>query len=294
MNPAVTTAYHARFQRVLRYIEEHPGEDLSLELLSAIAAFSKFHFHRQFTALFDIGVHHYVQLVRSKRASYRLAFRDDQSILEIALDSGYEGPEAFSRAFKQRVGQTPSDFRKQPQWAPWHAAHRPLARTRITHMAADYSDEQVRFVDFPETRIAVLEHRGDPALIGGSIRRFIAWRKQMGLPPRLSATFNILHGDPATAAPAEFRLDLCAATEREVAPNDAGIVARTIPGGRCAVLRHTGTDDGLGAALRYLYADWLPRSGEEPRDFPAYLQRVTFFPDVPEAEAVTDIFLPLA
>ena len=294
MNPAATTTYHARFQRVLRHIEEHPGGDLSLEALSGVAAFSKFHFHRQFTALFGIGVHQYVQLVRSKRASYRLAFRDDQSILGIALDSGYEGPEAFSRAFKQRVGQTPSDFRKQPQWAPWHAAHRPLARTRITHMTADYSDEQVRFVDFPETRVAVLEHRGDPALIGDSIRRFIAWRRQMGVPPRLSATFNILHDDPATTAPAEFRLDLCAATEREVAPNDAGIVARIIPGGRCAVLRHTGTDDGLGAALRYLYADWLPRSGEEPRDFPPYLQRVAFFPDVPEGEAVTDIFLPLA
>jgi AraC family transcriptional regulator len=102
-------------------------------------------------------------------------------------------------------------------------------------MPADYSDEQVRFVDFPETRIAVLEHRGDPALTGDSIRRFIAWRKQMGLPPRLSATFNILRDDPATTVPAEFRLDLCAATEREVAPNDAGIVARVIPGGRCAI-----------------------------------------------------------
>jgi len=60
------------------------------------------------------------------------------------------------------------------------------------------------------------------------------------------------------------------------------------------VLRHTGADDGLAAALRYLYADWLPRSGEALRDFPPYLQRVTFFPDVPEGEAVTDIFLPLA
>jgi len=50
----------------------------------------------------------------------------------------------------------------------------------------------------------------------------------------------------------------------------------------------------LGAALTYLYADWLPRSGEVPRDFPFYLQRVAFFPDVPRDQAVTDIFLPLA
>ncbi|WP_408605894.1 hypothetical protein [Mastigocladopsis repens] len=42
-----------------------------------------------------------------------------------------------------------------------------------------------------------------------------------------------------------------------------------------------------------MYSIWLPLSGEEPRDFPLYLQRVSFFPDVPEYEAITDIFLPL-
>ena len=40
-------------------------------------------------------------------------------------------------------------------------------------------------------------------------------------------------------------------------------------------------------------ADWLPRSGEEPRDFPFFAQRVAFYPEVPEHEAVTDLFLPL-
>jgi AraC family transcriptional regulator len=33
--------------------------------------------------------------------------------------------------------------------------------------------------------------------------------------------------------------------------------------------------------------------GEALRDFPVFFQRVIFFPDVPEHEAVTDVFLPL-
>ncbi|HEY0524606.1 MAG TPA: GyrI-like domain-containing protein, partial [Stellaceae bacterium] len=149
-------------------------------------------------------------------------------------------------------------------------------------------------VDVPATPVAVLQHRGDPALVGDTIRRFIAWRKQAGLPPAVSATFNILHSDPETAAPEECRLDLCAATgERAVPPNDAGVVAGLIPAGRCAVLRVSGSSDELRPAVSFLYADWLPRSGEEPRDFPIYVQRVSFFPDVPENEAVTDVFLPL-
>jgi AraC family transcriptional regulator len=140
--------------------------------------------------------------------------------------------------------------------------------------------EDVSIRVFDETRVAVLEHRGDPARIGDSLRTFIAWRKQNRLPPAVSATFNILYDDPAETAPEDFRFDICAAIDRGVAENPFGVVEKTIPGGRCAV-------------VRYLYSTWLPASGEEPRDFPLFLQRVRFFPDVPEHEAVTDVFLPL-
>jgi len=292
VNKPTIKHHHVRLQTVLKHIEEHLGDDLNVEVLSGIAAFSKYHFHRQFTALFGISVHRYVQLARLKRASYRLAFRDD-SILKIALDSSYEGPEAFSRAFKKRLGQTPSEFRNQPRWTPWHEAFQPISETRMVHMKKDLQNEQVRIIEVKDTRVAVLEHRGDPALLGDSVRRFIGWRKEAGLPPKTSATFNILYDDPNTTPLEDFRFGLCAATERDVLPNSAGVVIKTIPGGRCAVLRHIGSDDNFGEAVYYLYAVWLPQSGEEPRDFPLYCQRVTFFPDVPEHETITDVFLPL-
>jgi AraC family transcriptional regulator len=286
--------YHARMQRVLDHIDGHAEEELPVEALSAVAAFSKYHFHRQFSELFGITVHRYVQLVRLKRASFRLAFRD-APILEVALDGGYEGPEAFSRAFRQRLGQTPSAFRKEPEWSPWHRAFAPIDTARSICMTNDFSRDQVRIVDFPPTAVAILEHRGDPRHVGDSIRRFIGWRKRVGLPPKISATFNILllHADPDKVAPEDYRLDLCAATDRPIEPNEEGVIAGEIPGGRCAVLRLIGSSDNLQPAIYFLYADWLPNSGEELRDFPVYAQRVRFFPDVPETEAVTDIFLPL-
>lgn len=160
-------------------------------------------------------------------------------------------------------------------------------------MKSDSQNRQVQVVVFRETRVAALEHRGDPRLLGDSIRRFIEWRKQHGLHPRVSATFNIVYDNPVETAPEDFRFDLCAATDRDVAENAFGVVKKTIPGGRCAVLRHIGSDDNLGDTVTYLYSEWLPRSGETPRDFPLFFQRVSFFPDVPEHEAVTDVFLPL-
>ncbi|GLQ51300.1 GyrI-like domain-containing protein [Dyella flava] len=293
MTETSTDAYRARFQKVLAYIDTHLSEDLSLDRLSNVAAFSKHHFLRQFSALFGIGVYQYVQRSRLKRASHQLAFREDQPVIDIALNSGYENPESFSRAFKKAIGQTPSEFRKQPQWVPWQAAYQSLAELRTQHMPSQPQIHDVRVIDVQETPIAVLEHRGDPHMLGDSIRRFIEWRKQNHLPPSKNATFNILYDDPNEVAPADYRFDLCVATNQDITDNPFGIVRKTIPAGRCAVLRHIGSDDTLHQSIIYLYSAWLPQSGEEPGGFPLYLQRVRFFPDVSEHEAVVDIFLPI-
>ena len=87
----------------------------------------------------------------------------------------------------------------------------------------------MRVTTFPATRVAKLEHHGSVLRLGDSIRKFIEWRKANKLPPHLSATFNIIHNDPDETPPEEFRFDLCAATDRPIAPNDAGVVEFLIP-----------------------------------------------------------------
>lgn len=295
MTAATENAYIVRFRRVLEHIDAHLDEDLTLERLSGVAAFSKYHFQRQFSALFGMGVHEYVKLVRLRRASYRLALpaREQARIIDIALASGYESPEAFSRAFKKAFGQTPSEFRQQPRWDPWHATHQRLRETRTLPLQAVHRAEDVKVLRFEETRVAAVEHRGDPKRILESVRQLIGWRMENGLPPRASATFNVLYDNPAETPPEAYRADICAGIRRPVSENPFGVVEKTIPGGRCAVLRHVGCDDTLYEAVKALYATWLPASGEELRDFPPFLQRVRFFPEVPDHEAVTDIFLPL-
>ncbi|GAA6619140.1 GyrI-like domain-containing protein [Scytonema sp. NUACC26] len=285
--------YLARFRKALEYIDTHLDNDLSVDRIGSVAAFSKYHFHRQFSKLLKVSLYRYVQLNRLKRASYQLAFRHKKQIIDIALASGYENHESFSRAFKKSIGQTPSEFRKQPQWGLWHLTYQPLSDIRIKYMKLENQPAQVKLISFKNTKVAVLEHRGDPNLIGNSVCKFIEWRKQNCLPPTVSDTFNILYDNPSETAPDDYRLDICASTERDVVDNPFGVVEKIIPGGRCAVLRHIGSDSNISQSITYLYSIWLPLSGEEPRDFPLYLQRVSFFPDVPEYEAITDIFLPL-
>ncbi len=289
---ARTPPCHDRLRQVLAYIDRHLETRLSVAQLSERASLSKYHFHRQFAGYFGIGVYRYIQLCRLQRAAYRLAFRH-QSVIEIALESGYQGPAAFARAFKRQVGQTPLEFRQRPQWAAWSAIYRPLQQLRRVHMNPTPRGDQVTIVHFPETHLAVLEHHGAPQQLGDTIRRFIAWRKQHQLSPKVSATFNILYNDPEQVAAAQYRLDLGVATPYHPTADDNGMVSKTLPGGRCARLRHSGADTTLRDSIRYLYTEWLPHSGEGLRDFPIFLQRIHFFPDVAESAAVTDIYLPL-
>lgn len=292
MTTATKANYQSRMQLVLDHIDRHLAGDLDLGTLAGIAAFSKHHFHRQFVASFGVTPHRYVQLARMKRASYRLAFRNDASVTDIAMDSGYEASDAFARAFKDRTGQVPSAFRKAPDWDSWLVAFGPLSHARNKFMAP-FSIDDVTIHNVQPTPVAIMPHRGDPRRIRDTIQRFVAWRKATGLVPRVSATFAVYHDDPRTTPPASFRMDLCAATDRAIEPNDQGVEAGLIPGGRCAMLRVVGMSDDVEPAALFLYRDWLPGSGEELRDFPLYCQRVTFYPDVAEHEAITDLYLPL-
>lgn len=293
---AATTAtdrYLARMRAVLAHIDAHLDAVLEVNGLAEVAALSKYHFHRQFTLLFGMNVGRYVQLVRLKRAAHQLAYRHDLRITDIALACGYEGPEAFARAFRKQAGQSPSAFRTAPEWAPWATDLHALRALRSEHMPAQPQTQSVAIVEREAVPVAAIAHRGSPARLGDTLRAFIAWRREHRLHPSVSATYNIVYNNPDDVPPEAFRMDICAATREPVAPNAAGITAKTLAGGRYAVLRHTGSDDTLAQSVAHLYVDWLPASGEAPGDAPLLFQRVRFYPDVPEHEAITDILLPL-
>jgi AraC family transcriptional regulator len=286
--------YNARMQRVLDHIDQHLDGDLDLETVSRVAAFSKFHFHRQFMATFGLSVHRYVQLARLKRASHQLAAKDAQSVTEIAMEAGYDAPDAFARAFRRRFKQSPSSFRKSPDWAPWLAAFGPLDNARSKLMKMTYEPADVTIRDMPPIPVAILEHRGDRASLPTTIERFIAWRKAAGLSPETSPTFNIFRSERTPENPADYAMDICVGTDRPIAADDGGMKAGMIPGGRCAVLRVVHNTHNLEPAALYLYRDWLPASGEEVRDFPVYCRRhISVFPQAPVHDVVVELFLPL-
>lgn len=293
MNGTKAKAYAERINRVCDYIYKHLDEELPLDLLSELAHFSKFHFHRQFSEYTGITINRFIQLMRLKRASYRLAFAKDERIIDIALDAQFENPESFSRAFKNVFKQTPSQFRAEPQWPEWHARVQLQIPNKEGYKKMN-KEMNIKIVDFAQTQVAVLEHRAPPDRVNESVGKFIEWRKQSKLSPvSTSKTYGLVYDNPETTPPEEFRFDLCGSVEEDIPNNQYNIKQGEIPGGRCAVLRHNGSLDNIGETVCYMYAKWLPESGEELRDYPCFFHYLNLITDVEEHELKTDIYLPL-
>ena len=96
---------------VMRYIREHIGEPLDRETLADVAGFSVPHFHRVFTAQVGESAIGYIRRMRLERAGRKLRM-GAVDITQVALAAGYDSHAAFSKAFKQQFGLSPSQFRQ--------------------------------------------------------------------------------------------------------------------------------------------------------------------------------------
>lgn len=97
-------------QKVEQYIRDHINEPLHRERLAAAAGFSIPHLHRIFIAQRGESIASYVRRVRLIRAGRKLRI-GAVDITAVAHAAGYDTHAAFSKAFKQLFGLSPSEFR---------------------------------------------------------------------------------------------------------------------------------------------------------------------------------------
>lgn len=284
--------YQERFLKVIQFIESNLDTDLNVETLCDVAHLSKFHFHRQCSAVFGMPIMSLVRMLRLKKAAFQLAFRKEIKILTVAFNSGYESNEAFTRVFKKYFGMAPSKFRATPNWNHWQTHYDPVMRLRKNTMSNN-DLFYVRVIELPEITTAAIEHRGSPNVLGATLAKFIEWRKVNRLPPSKSRTFNFIYDDPATTPADEYRFDIACSIERDMTDDEVGIITKKIPAGHYAMLKHKGSDDTLGEVIQFLFTDWIANSDFELRDFPLILERISFFPEVPEQEMMTHVYLPI-
>lgn len=279
--------YQYQLNKVIEYIGKHLDENLSLAQLSDIACFSKFHFHRLFTAYTGLSLQQYIRWLRLKRAAHQLIVDKDQSIIKIAIEAGFESHEAFSRAFKQTCGISPRQFRQASSWQVLEKPPYQLPQREDATMNVTIKNMNAR-------RLAALEHRGDPKLMGDSVNKLINWAKAqpINLKPKAGDAFGFAYDDPKLTPAADFRFDL-AITIPEQLVLKGEVIEKRLPAGRYATAMHKGSRDNIGDMIYALYRDWLPNSGEELADLPCIFCYYNFDHEVAETELLTECWLLL-
>lgn len=103
--------YRNRINRVASYIDENLSKNLTLNDLSRVSGISVFHLHRLFQLYTGEPLAGYLRRQRVSRGMKEIAHGSSRSVIEIAIDLGYENTSAFIRAFKKRFGITPKKNR---------------------------------------------------------------------------------------------------------------------------------------------------------------------------------------
>ena len=99
-----------RIADAVRHIEAHAAESLDLSGLAALANVSKYHFLRIFRRAIGMTPYQYLLTARMRRAAVGLAGSSD-SVLSIALDSGFGDLSTFNARFRSIFGVTPTAYR---------------------------------------------------------------------------------------------------------------------------------------------------------------------------------------
>jgi len=279
--------YRKRILRVVEYIHDHLHDDLDMETLAGVAAFSPYHWHRIYRGITGETAVQTVRRLRLHHAAGALVQTHDP-ISKIAQSAGYQSTAAFTRAFANSYGITPAAYRERGNLTA-HDTQPAAAGGKASSMTT----HPVTIEQLPGCTIAAVEHRGPYMNIGESFEKLVVMTDALSLLQSGARTVAIYYDDPSAVAPDDLRSE---AGIEVPAGYDAKAPLHniSIKGGRHAVMHHKGPYAELEAAYNWLFGVWLPESGEEAANRPTFEFYLNDCKSLPPAEWLTDICLPLA
>lgn len=312
--------YTARINRTTDYIEKNIAEgDLSLKKLSFVAGFSPYHFHRIFAGMTGETLNQFIQRIRVEKAAMMLVANPKKNMTEIAFDCGYSGSAQFSRAFRERFGATPSEWRrgrlypdensnicknksntgkvegnkgKEQVHVYGYSKEKPERRLNMNSI----KPQSIEVKKLPEMTVAYVRHtgpyKGNPALFEKLIGRICSWAGSRGLLAPETKLIAVYHDNPDVTDEGKLRVSICLTVPGD-AKVDSEIGKMKIEGGAYAVAHFEINPDEYETAWNWVYGTWLPGSGYQPDDRPCF---ELYGPDPkehPQGKHIVDICVPV-
>ena len=280
--------WRQRIERAMRLMEAQLDEDLSLAEIAGAAHFSPYHFHRVFTGMTGESVMACRRRLRLARAAHRLAY-GTAPVTEVALEAGFEAPDAFGRAFKAAYDVTPSTWRSQRR-----DRAQPTGFLELLPPIKEWCPMElsVTVKQLPAIRVACVRHVGPYDACEPAWTKLCQLVGRYGLFGPHTRMIGVGHDDPSITPPDKIRYDACLTVPDDFAGTPELPVA-VIGGGEYATAVVKGPYTNLAPAFAYVCGVWGPDSGREFAGAPSIEFYVNDPKSTPPEKLLTEICVPL-
>jgi AraC family transcriptional regulator len=311
--------YIERVNAAVDHIEQHLGEELSLEKVADVAHFSPYHFHRIFGLLVGEPLGRFVGRLRMERAATLLIQQPDRPVADIGAECGIPNPSTFSRAFRDTFGMSATRWRAGggrgyenetvgSSSEPRRDIGAPREGFGITGTRSDGGRRSweiacgplgptvVEIVDVPDLDVAYVRHigpyQGAAEVFADVFSRLMTWAEPRALIDERSWIMAVYHDNPGITDDEKLRLSACVDVPAEVMA-EGEIGRMSLAGGPCAVARfELGVLDYPDAWFA-VAGGWLPDSGYEPDDRLPFERYPVGVSTTSEHTEVVDICIPV-
>lgn len=276
--------YIRRIHKVQDYMEQNIGKSLTIEELSNVAGFSKYHFSRIFQGIMKEPLAHYVNRVRMEYSLFMLAHRLDKNMTDIAYELGFSDSAVFSRAFKNYYNVSPREYRKEYS----KNCKEPFLLSEYNKDTAkkEWSGDlfpvtgQITFTKLEEKQVAYVRHIGTYDSLAKEYvklmeKLFDYATKQNLLVEGQSWILAMYHDNPEFGEETSFRTSLgITVPDHHKVLEDGIFGVMTLEPGLYAIGHFIITPEQYPDAWNFMYQEWLTGSGYVPRNsypFEVYL-----------------------
>lgn len=301
-------AYSRRIHAVQDYIEEHIEESISIEQLSQVAGFSKFHFSRIFQAVLNETLAHYIARIRLERAQFLLAHRLDKNMTDIAYEVGFSDSAVFSRAYHNYFDISPREYRKQYGKICKESicisdynvdAMEQEQRRKGLERATQSLDRSITIEHIETMQAVYVRHTGNYAELAKKYDSMLQTLLQQASKRQLIVgeenwILAMYHDNPEFGDEKQYRTSICMTVPDSISiQEDEVLGTMQIEGGLYVVGHFRILPKQYAAAWDTMYREWIVGKGYVPRKtspFEVYRNNPA---EEPDHLNIVDIYLPV-
>ncbi len=284
-NQNLANEYKSRINKVLDYIDTNIENQFTLEELSNVANFSKFHFHRIFHSIIRETPFQFIQRVRLEKAATLIITNPYESLTQIAFQCGFTDVSIFSRNFKSFFKISATQYRKNKSNISQTESKKGQKDDRASMYFCDESNtikwrtnmklnKSVEVKELPKMTLAYIRHigpyKGDEKLFENLWNKLFTWAGPRGLigGPDFKSLV-IYHDDPGVTEEDKLRMSVCISVPADTKV-DGEVGKMEIEGGKYAMARFVLAGDQFQQAWDWVFGEWFPSSGYQPDDKPSF------------------------